>query len=481
MKRKTKKRIAREAELAKREAAGDFRHLQDKKGKFKDGARPLPQPTLPSIDLADEELYSKHNRDGKSDAGGSMRSYGRPTRKGTTNNNNNPYAQYPPVPPIPDLPYDGGAFDGDQKQQQQYPLYQLQDGQQGYPPQQGYGNYAYPPNSQTSLSLHHNDSFASFDDKESIRSRDPLIRSNSNHGVYGQYHAAGDNATLSVGGDHSQIFLGRAPSYKTNEDEMTYNPAGQQQNQRHDGAQYHHDDQTYRSYNDELDLGGYYEPEPEHPYAEPPYAMQDVDSHAHRHGGDEHRRSPAGGYRRDDGSGNQYPPSTRQQQQTYQHNSNRDLSGFSSQRSSSNATLTGMPSARLQQQQQQDDAAYLPTHGNIPSTTVTPPAAIPRGVSIAGRSEVSTFYYTEDQYHRDRASVADSHQGAFDLDDYARQSMFGGPGSGGSAPQGGGLHSQAQWQHQMEAQRGSRLEYLEEKEEEEDDDDDEVIRYRKRP
>ena len=47
-----------------------------------------------------------------------------------------------------------------------------------------------------------------------------------------------------------------------------------------------------------------------------------------------------------------------------------------------------------------------------------------RGVSLAGRSEISTLYYPED---RDRRSVADSQHGAFDLDDdgQARMSAMG--------------------------------------------------------
>lgn len=56
MKRKNRKRLAKEAEIAKKEARGDFSHLKDKKGKFT--AAPLPQPTLPQIGLADEDLYA---------------------------------------------------------------------------------------------------------------------------------------------------------------------------------------------------------------------------------------------------------------------------------------------------------------------------------------------------------------------------------------------------------------------------------------
>ncbi|PLW40174.1 hypothetical protein PCASD_12277 [Puccinia coronata f. sp. avenae] len=49
MKRKHRKRLAKEAALMRKEAMGDYSHLKDKKGQFK--AAPLPQPTLPQIGL----------------------------------------------------------------------------------------------------------------------------------------------------------------------------------------------------------------------------------------------------------------------------------------------------------------------------------------------------------------------------------------------------------------------------------------------
>ncbi|GAA5847439.1 hypothetical protein JCM3766R1_002240 [Sporobolomyces carnicolor] len=55
MKRKNRKRLAKEAEIARKEARGDFSHLKDRKtGKLR--AAPLPQPTLP--DLKNLDLYS---------------------------------------------------------------------------------------------------------------------------------------------------------------------------------------------------------------------------------------------------------------------------------------------------------------------------------------------------------------------------------------------------------------------------------------
>lgn len=54
MKKKTRKRLLKEAALARKEAAGDFSHLKDKKGNLR--AKPLAQPTLPQIAL-DEDDY----------------------------------------------------------------------------------------------------------------------------------------------------------------------------------------------------------------------------------------------------------------------------------------------------------------------------------------------------------------------------------------------------------------------------------------
>ncbi|POW10378.1 hypothetical protein PSHT_08760, partial [Puccinia striiformis] len=62
MKRKNRKRLAKEAALMRKEAMGDYSHLKDKKGQFK--AAPLPQPTLPQVGL--HELIS----DTKSERGG---------------------------------------------------------------------------------------------------------------------------------------------------------------------------------------------------------------------------------------------------------------------------------------------------------------------------------------------------------------------------------------------------------------------------
>lgn len=52
MKKRTRKRLLKEMELAKKEAQGDFSHLKDRHGKLRE--KPMAQPTLPQIDLEDD-------------------------------------------------------------------------------------------------------------------------------------------------------------------------------------------------------------------------------------------------------------------------------------------------------------------------------------------------------------------------------------------------------------------------------------------
>jgi hypothetical protein len=58
IKRKNKQRLAKQAALAKKEAAGDFSHLKDKQGRI----NVLPQPTLPSVSLDDDESDLRRQR-----------------------------------------------------------------------------------------------------------------------------------------------------------------------------------------------------------------------------------------------------------------------------------------------------------------------------------------------------------------------------------------------------------------------------------
>jgi hypothetical protein len=433
MKRKTKKRLAREAEFAKREAAGDYRHLQDKKGRFKDGQAPLPQPTLPTIDLNDDELC----REGKSDIG-SMKN-----RANSQKSAGGFSYGYPPPPSMPDLKYGGGAS-GYNDAYGQFPRYQLSD---SAPQDSSYSlasqGQPYPYPSQTSLNMHNNnDSFVSFnDDKMSIRSRDPLVGARGNQ--------------TADGADASQSSLNDAPSYHTHDDAYGYaqsiaggpNPA----NPTNAYGIYEH----RRASPPNRD----YEPDPQHPYADPPYVLDDLDFTEDAHAQPPHpQRYPYGNGQTQESNASQYPPyvqqyrtASPQQEQQYHHQSNRS-------RDSEPASHQELQQRYRQQQLQEDN-----------------PNA--RGVSVAGRSEISTMYFMDE---RDRTSMADSHMGAFDLDDYARQSVIP-PSLRGSTVWGGPQSHGAQGNHQSSyalQRRGSNLDYLQEENEENLDEDSQRRQHR---
>lgn len=350
MKRKTKKRLAREADLAKREAAGDYRHLQDKKGRFRDGQAPLPQPTLPTIDLNDEELYG----DGKSE-------FASASAYGAAPHGNNPYAGYPPMPEqgyygnqgdIGGSQYAGSevGFPPSNLGSMRKYQYAQRAGPDGFP-----GHMGYP-----------NDSVQSFsDDKMSIKSHDPLIH---------------------LGAGASSASLTRAPSYHTEEGSAGQHGTGFGGAYPGQYGQYYGQDakQPMSPGQNDSHATSYYEPSPQHPYAEPPYAMDEP------------------------------------------------------------------------QQQMQQHASYEYAQDQHSQHQLHPPAnPLARGVSVANRSDVTTFYYLED---RDRASVADSANGQFDLDDYTRASMMN--------PH---LNSQQHQQFPSHQRKGSTLDYLEEGDDYEED------------
>ncbi|KAJ3567790.1 hypothetical protein NP233_g6132 [Leucocoprinus birnbaumii] len=56
IKRKKKERLAEAAQIAQKEAMGDYSHLKNKKGEMV--SKPLPQPTLPSLNLDDDEEFN---------------------------------------------------------------------------------------------------------------------------------------------------------------------------------------------------------------------------------------------------------------------------------------------------------------------------------------------------------------------------------------------------------------------------------------
>ncbi|CAH7675380.1 hypothetical protein BY996DRAFT_6686503 [Phakopsora pachyrhizi] len=178
MKRKNRKRLAKEAALMRKEAMGDYSHLKDKKGQFK--AAPLPQPTLPKIGF--EDLMS----DSKSERGGAPSIRGGIPRNG-------PHA-YPPPLGI----YAGSAVGSGL----------------GFNPSERWGNgSAYGPEKPG-----YAESVASTDRFISHQATTMAHMYGGSNGVrvdgrqYGQHPlATGHPATL----DASQLSLNRAPSYSS--------------------------------------------------------------------------------------------------------------------------------------------------------------------------------------------------------------------------------------------------------------------------
>lgn len=56
IKRKKKERLADAAKQAQKEAMGDYSHLKNKKGELV--GKPLPQPTLPDLNIDDDEEFN---------------------------------------------------------------------------------------------------------------------------------------------------------------------------------------------------------------------------------------------------------------------------------------------------------------------------------------------------------------------------------------------------------------------------------------
>ncbi|TCD67674.1 hypothetical protein EIP91_012040 [Steccherinum ochraceum] len=96
IKRRNKQRLAKAAALAKKEAAGDYSHLKNKKGELI--AQPLRQPTLPNLSVDDppEDFSSQRTK-----------AYAPSTLSGVVSTNNDYYyndrKDYPPgdYPPMP--------------------------------------------------------------------------------------------------------------------------------------------------------------------------------------------------------------------------------------------------------------------------------------------------------------------------------------------------------------------------------------------
>ncbi|GAA5943354.1 uncharacterized protein JCM15063_002922 [Sporobolomyces koalae] len=183
MKRKNRKRLAKEAEIARKEARGDFSHLKDHKtGKLI--AAPLPQPTLPKIGFqSDDDLYS--------DAGS--------------------ISHYPPT----------------SQHQNNIPY--------GYPPPLAHGisnRTIYPYASSDSESLHSipvhpahalHQSHRNLSYADSVHSNDPLTSSAAPFG-----YSSGPNASSSSHLDDpdSRVIMMRAPSYRTMPSEQSLTGLG---------------------------------------------------------------------------------------------------------------------------------------------------------------------------------------------------------------------------------------------------------------
>ncbi|KAI9056579.1 hypothetical protein FKP32DRAFT_1616040 [Trametes sanguinea] len=104
IKRRNKQRLAKAAALAKKEAAGDFSHLKNKKGELI--AKPLPQPTLPNVSLDDDDdTASMRTRGPAASTLGGQSDYYSYTDYKTPGAADYPPLDYPPMPA-----YAGGAY-----------------------------------------------------------------------------------------------------------------------------------------------------------------------------------------------------------------------------------------------------------------------------------------------------------------------------------------------------------------------------------
>ncbi|OCH90710.1 hypothetical protein OBBRIDRAFT_754491 [Obba rivulosa] len=122
IKRRNKQRLAKAAAQAKKEAAGDFSHLKNKKGELI--AQPLPQPTLPNISLDDDDdTASIRTRGPAASAYTAQNDYYYADRKGPDYGPDYSPQEYPPMPAynqpygfnpsVGTLPDEQGQYDDD--------------------------------------------------------------------------------------------------------------------------------------------------------------------------------------------------------------------------------------------------------------------------------------------------------------------------------------------------------------------------------
>ncbi|KAI0750915.1 hypothetical protein C8Q80DRAFT_1217821 [Daedaleopsis nitida] len=96
IKRRNKQRLAKAAALAKKEAAGDFSHLKNKKGEFI--AKPLPQPTLPNVSVDDNDDTASMRTRGPAPSTYTGTDYYSDYKGPSDYGNDYPPLDYPPMP-----------------------------------------------------------------------------------------------------------------------------------------------------------------------------------------------------------------------------------------------------------------------------------------------------------------------------------------------------------------------------------------------
>lgn len=136
LKRKTRQRIQRQAQLAQREARGDFSHLKNRKGELV--RNPVPQPTLPNLEITEFDEYSSTRR-AKSNYASSYT---------TSTTKNDGYGAYPGFPPdlngsTPDYPPPMPLYDQYGHGSAQFPHTQY-DQSSVYPPSERRDNATSP-------------------------------------------------------------------------------------------------------------------------------------------------------------------------------------------------------------------------------------------------------------------------------------------------------------------------------------------------
>ncbi|KAF9514237.1 hypothetical protein BS47DRAFT_1372350 [Hydnum rufescens UP504] len=94
MKRKNRQRIAKQAQLAQKEARGDFSHLKNKKGELL--RNPAPQPTLPQVSIDDDDQASLGPHRGAGGKAGYAPSHATSSAKDDPYYASSNYPDYPP-------------------------------------------------------------------------------------------------------------------------------------------------------------------------------------------------------------------------------------------------------------------------------------------------------------------------------------------------------------------------------------------------